>query len=314
MIAEWNGSSAQPGAGGNGAAYYRLANFVAKRTSHATLVGRASKRGTVTIQKSFRSPTSPVLDSSGEPGAVRHFADHLSSRGAGEPGRTVPLQHESLDPAARRQGQRPRGIGSTKRSHCLFRELAAGATACFDSDSEDPSCWNDHPFTVPKARGRDNDSAAVRLEACVSGPPPIPRTFHSAPMQAGVRPGSEAGRRLDPREFRRQRLASRARTWPDRHRPVGRVCRAADVRSLRHRLRETRIVYVPEPVAIRVTHLKGGTPYRALIFNPASGTIADLGRHHPGRKVRLDRAVLPVQADARRLGPGPRARVGSAGG
>ena len=40
---------------------------------------------------------------------------------------------------------------------------------------------------------------------------------------------------------------------------------------------ETRIIYVPELHAVRVANLKPGTKYRALIFNPVSGTIADLG-------------------------------------
>jgi hypothetical protein len=60
---------------------------------------------------------------------------------------------------------------------------------------------------------------------------------------------------------------------------------------------ETRIIYVPELHAIRVANLKSATHYRALLFNPVSGTIADLGH------IKLDdqsgwTASPPSQSDA----------------
>jgi len=60
---------------------------------------------------------------------------------------------------------------------------------------------------------------------------------------------------------------------------------------------ETRIIYVPELAAIRVSHLNAGTNYRAWVFNPVSGTMADLGH------IKLDEksgwtASPPNQSDA----------------
>jgi hypothetical protein len=37
-------------------------------------------------------------------------------------------------------------------------------TGCADFDTDDPNCWNDHPFTVDGSAGVDNDSATVAIE------------------------------------------------------------------------------------------------------------------------------------------------------
>ena len=41
---------------------------------------------------------------------------------------------------------------------------ADGAQPCGDFETTDPSCWNDHPFTVPRGQGIDNARATVEVD------------------------------------------------------------------------------------------------------------------------------------------------------
>ncbi len=80
-IDEWRGTSplTPAGGGGNRAAYYRIATTVLRRRSHATIFGRAPKRGKVVIKKSLLTATSPVINQNGVAGAVIRFQDRLRS-------------------------------------------------------------------------------------------------------------------------------------------------------------------------------------------------------------------------------------------
>ena len=163
-VAEWDGTSPMAdGGGGNRAAYYRLANFVTKRASHAVIKGRGPKRGLITISKTFKTPTSPVQDETGEPGKIRRFKDHLSS--------TVRVKRSgrfkfNINPSTRplvaqSSGRRADGPPSPP---IHFNGSPATTVPCGDFETEDATCWNDHPFKVPKKEGRDNDSAVIDIE------------------------------------------------------------------------------------------------------------------------------------------------------
>ncbi len=45
-----------------------------------------------------------------------------------------------------------------------FQGDATTSTPCADFDTEDDTCWNDHPFTVPADDGSDNARATVRIQ------------------------------------------------------------------------------------------------------------------------------------------------------
>ncbi len=125
--------------------------------------GRGPKRGRITITKTFKTPTSPVQDASGEPGEIRRFKDHLSS--------TVRVKRNgrfkfNINPSTRplvaqSSGRKADGPPSEP---IQFSGTPATTTPCGDADTEDATCWNDHPFTVPDQQGRDNDSAVIDIE------------------------------------------------------------------------------------------------------------------------------------------------------
>ena len=48
--------------------------------SHATIKGKGPKRGRIIIRKRFKTRTSPVIDDTGEEGAIRRFNDHIRAR------------------------------------------------------------------------------------------------------------------------------------------------------------------------------------------------------------------------------------------
>ncbi len=163
-VAEWNGTSKYFDAkGGNVAAYYRIARFAAQKRHHAVIEGKGPKRGTVTVKKRFLTATSPVVDSSGVPGKVIRFKDKLESttrirkRGRFE----IALNPSTRPIVAQERGEQDAGPPSAP---IAFSGEAATATACADAATEDPACWNDHPFEVPAEPGKDNDSAEIRID------------------------------------------------------------------------------------------------------------------------------------------------------
>ena len=168
-VAEWNGTTQRAGkGGGNRAAYYHLASFVLEKRSHSILRGKAPRGGKVIIRKSFMTPTSPVLDSSGEPGKVIRFRDKLrSSVDVKRNGRFKFNMNPSTRPlVAQRSGRTATGPPSEPLQ---FNGTAATATPCADAETKDASCYNDHPIKIPNDPGRDNDSANVEIEWNTAG-------------------------------------------------------------------------------------------------------------------------------------------------
>jgi len=170
-VAEWNGTSPMAGdGGGNRAAYYKIANFVLKKRSHATIKGKGPKAGRIIIRKRFKTPTSPVIDDTGEPGEVRRFKDHVRARvRVRRSGRFKFAINPSTRPlVAQESGRKAKGPPSDPLS---FSGAASpiDARPCGDAESEDPACFNDHGFRVPNQANRDNDSAIVRIEWLTPG-------------------------------------------------------------------------------------------------------------------------------------------------
>ena len=130
-VAEWNGTSPMAGdGGGNRAAYYKIANFVLEKNSHATIKGKGPKRGRIIVRKRFKTRTSPVIDDTGEEGAIRRFNDHIRARVRVKPNGRFKF---SINPSTRpvvAQDERPEGEGPTQRPALVQRGLrpSRGAT------------------------------------------------------------------------------------------------------------------------------------------------------------------------------------------
>ena len=163
-VAEWDGTSEMAaGGGGNREAYYQLARFVLNGQSHSVLKGKGPKRGTITITKSFMTPTSPVIDEDGNPGDVIEFEDNLKS--------TVRVKRNgrfrfNINPSTRPLVAQESGRDATgpPSDPLQFTGSAADAPPCGDAETEDPGCWNDAPIAIPNEPGKDNDAAIVRVE------------------------------------------------------------------------------------------------------------------------------------------------------
>jgi len=169
-VAEWNGTSdlAPEGGGGNRAAYYKIARFVLKKRSHSVIKGKAPKRGRILLRKTFLTPTSPVLDDSGEPGKVIRFRDKLRSAvRVKRNGRFRFNINPSTRPlVAQSSGREASGPPSEPAQ---FAGTAATATPCADAETNEASCYNDHAITIPDEPNRDNDSAIVQIEWRTAG-------------------------------------------------------------------------------------------------------------------------------------------------
>ncbi len=165
MVAEYRGTTAAAGdGGGNRAAYLEALRSTVNAKRHSVIQGSAPAGAFLTLQKRFKTPTSPVIDGSGEEGDVILLPEKLRTTlrvpGSGRYAWHVnPSTRPLVDPD-KKKVKRRRGKPSEP---VTFNGDATGATPCADADSEDPSCFNDHPFRVPGGKGIDNGTATVRV-------------------------------------------------------------------------------------------------------------------------------------------------------
>ena len=71
-----------------------------------------------------------------------------------------PSTRPLVDPAPALVGGQARQAVGPGRVH---RRPGPDALPCGDSESEDPGCFNDHPFKVKGGKGVDNGKATVRI-------------------------------------------------------------------------------------------------------------------------------------------------------
>jgi hypothetical protein len=163
MVAEYEGTSepAQAvGGGGNREAYFVAQERTAEANEHSLLTGQAPPGAVLRIEKSFQTPTSPQPDEDGDPILLD---DRLSSE------LVVPDSggyewhiNPSTRPLVAQERGRP-ALGEPSDS-VSFSGTPASTAPCADYDTDDPSCWNDHPFEIPGGDGVDNDAATVAIE------------------------------------------------------------------------------------------------------------------------------------------------------
>ncbi len=321
-VAEWNGTSKYFDAkGGNVAAYYKIARFAAQKRHHAVIEGKGPKRGTVTVKKRFLTATSPVVDSSGVPGEVIRFKDKLESttrirkRGRFE----IALNPSTRPIVAQERGEKDAGPPSAP---IAFSGEAATATACADAETEDPACWNDHPFEVPDEPGKDNDSAEIRIDWATPTSDWDMLVFEDSDGDGSSEGETGPGRELGERH---QQLRA-----GDRRRSRARQQVRDPGRQLRGRRALRRHDHVRGPGAVRAGRARaldrgrqepqgrGRQPAQAL-HRPRSGQGAgpDGAAARQGARQRLSRARGSGAGQAKGRASGPafavRLRVGRAG-
>src|SRR5215210_5655196 len=158
-IAEYEGgpgSDAPPGGGGNREAYFLAMEAAADPSKHSVLEGTAPPGAVITLQKTFDTPTM------NDPPSVR---DHLETQmvvpGSGRFDYHINPSTRPL--VAQDQGRQAQGPPSGPITFSGGPNPATNAP-CGSAETEDPNCYDDHPFEITNPAGVDNDSATVRIE------------------------------------------------------------------------------------------------------------------------------------------------------
>jgi hypothetical protein len=162
VVAEYEGTTtAANGGGGNREAYYTAMEAGADPGKHSVLSGKAPAGAILRAKKTFLTRTSEIQQPGGRFEDARFFEDTLeTTMSVPASGRYLWHVNPSTRPISVTGYSRP-ATGTPSPA-----ESFAGAPAlpCADYDTEDPTCWNDHAFTVPGGDGTDNARAIIRLD------------------------------------------------------------------------------------------------------------------------------------------------------
>lgn len=165
MIAEYRGTTESAGeGGGNRAAYLKALRNTTNRERHSVIKGQAPSGAFLTLRKSFKTPTSPVIDGSGEEGKIIRFRDRLKSKlRVKRSGRFTWHVNPSTRPLVDKRRKLPQPRPGQPSDPVEFSGGPETTIPCADYETTDPACWNDHPFNVPGGEGIDNGKATVRI-------------------------------------------------------------------------------------------------------------------------------------------------------
>jgi len=164
---EYRGDTQTAGnGGGNSAAYIKALRSTATTKRHSLLKGKAPRGSFLVLKKKFKTPTSPVLNADGEEGKVMLLPEKLKSKlKVGKNGRfkwhVNPSTRPIVDPRVKRIEPRK---GKPSEPVEFAGTIVGAAPTCADFETEDPACFNDHPFKVRAGNGIDNGTASVRIE------------------------------------------------------------------------------------------------------------------------------------------------------
>ena len=164
VVAEYEGTTeAAGGGGGNRAAYFLAQESTADAAKHSVLTGRAPAGTVLRLRKSFTTLTSPVIAPDGTVGEPQELQDTLDTTMQVPASGTFEWHvNPSTRPVvAESRGREPTGEPSPPLQ---FAGGPESTTPCADFDTEDETCWNDHPFVVPSGTGIDNAKATVRIQ------------------------------------------------------------------------------------------------------------------------------------------------------
>jgi len=152
--------------GGNRAAYLVAQRSTANENRHSVLTGRAPAGATLRVDKDLQIPTWKGYSEEGaaNPGPA-FLDDHLTTA------MRVPASGEfafhinpSTSPYAAQDTGRPQDGGPPQAQIDFSGNNATTVppAGCADFATEDPNCWNDHPFEINTTS--DNEAATVHIE------------------------------------------------------------------------------------------------------------------------------------------------------
>jgi hypothetical protein len=161
-VDEYLGRGTAPGAGkgGNREVYYTMLAATLESRFHSTVTGTLPDGWTLTAQKRFSTPTSPVLQPDGTEAAPLHYTDRFRSSLRGTGGRFSWAVNPSTRPQmAGRGGRTP----AAEPQAALSLANPAGQTPV-DPGEPLQSAREEVPFTVTGMPRHDNGFARVRIE------------------------------------------------------------------------------------------------------------------------------------------------------
>jgi hypothetical protein len=159
VVAEYEGTTPAAGAGaGNREAYFKAQEFAANPARHSVISGIGPQGAVLRLYKTVLTPTSQENPD----GTRRSVVDRLSTKIWLLPQRFEWHVNPSTRPLVAPSGRDAHGEPSPRRT--FNGSAGASAQPCGDFDTEDPACFNDHPFQVPSGPGIDNAKVTVRIE------------------------------------------------------------------------------------------------------------------------------------------------------
>jgi hypothetical protein len=163
VVAHYEGTAAEAkaiGGHGNREAYFKALESTADVTKHSLLYGRGPTGGIIRLRKSFKTSTSPVINSEGVEGKPILFDDALNSTMAVPDGGVFNWNvNQSTRPVvAKQRGRAAHGSPSGPQSFDNNTPAAPCGAA-----TPAPPCYKDFPITVPAGAGIDNARATVEV-------------------------------------------------------------------------------------------------------------------------------------------------------
>ena len=166
MIQEYDGTATWPDPDpleGNREAYFLALENTAAPLHHSVVFGSAPAGAVLRLKKTVQTPTS-IRDANQ---AYRTFTDTLDTTMVVPAGGSYTWH---INPSTRPLVAKTRGrlaTGTPSPSVAFNGSIdgppADGARPCADFDTPPPSCYNEHPFTLPGAPA-DNATAAIRIQ------------------------------------------------------------------------------------------------------------------------------------------------------
>lgn len=168
VVAEYegNGPAAQNvGGGGNRGAYLVAQRSTADERRHSVLTGNAPAGAVLRVEKDIQVPTwegySEGVDNPGPAFLDDTLVSEMTVRGDGKFEFNV---NPSTSPLAAQDTGRPQDGGPPQATIEFSGDntTTTPPAGCAGFETEDPNCWNDHPFEIDAVS--DNEAATVALE------------------------------------------------------------------------------------------------------------------------------------------------------
>jgi len=161
VIDEWRGNSPfadAVGGDGNREAYFLAAEAAADSNLHSVLEGKAPPGAILRVEKKVQTPT---FDSG-------TFEDHLQTelKVPDSANYDFHINPSTRPLVAKDRGRVAQGPLPTPNPQTFSGDATTTTppVGCSDFETEDPACFNDHPFEIPPTTGTDVDSATIRAD------------------------------------------------------------------------------------------------------------------------------------------------------